>query len=124
MLFHTADVNKTLRVVEKKGEKKGMPAIEVPKDGKGDEESQALGVLALQGADAGFATELEHWACCCKPPAGSKADDLKPRCDAEAGLYATVLTVAAAQAAKLEKRIDFKDEWFDVKSDVTPDNVK
>ncbi len=47
----------------------------------------------------------------------------KPRCDAEAGLYTTVLTVAAARAVKQETRVDFKKEWFDVKSDETPDNV-
>ena len=51
----------------------------------------------------------------------SKAGPAKPRCDAEAGLYATVLTVAAAKAVRLEKRVDFKDEWFDVKSEETPD---
>ncbi len=124
MLFHTSDVDKILRIVEKKDagkDAKGVPAIEVPKDGKADEESQALGRLALQGADAGFATELEHWAFCCKPPAEGKASLAKPRCDAEAGLYATVLTVAAAKAVKLETRVDFKNEWFDVKSDETPD---
>ena len=126
MLFHTSDVNKNLRVVEKKVGKnpdvKVVPAIEVPKDGKADEESQALGLLALRGADAGFAAEVEHWASCCRPSADAKADR-KPRCDAEAGLYATVLTVAAAKALKLEKRIDFEKEWFDVKSDKTPDKL-
>jgi len=121
MLFHTSDVDKSLRVVEKKNTP-GAPGIEVPKDGKADEESESLGRLALQGADAGFATELEHWAFCCKPPADNKAAT-KPRCDAEGGLYATVLTVAAAKAVKLETRVDFKKEWFDVKSDETPDQL-
>jgi predicted dehydrogenase len=133
MLFYMAEVGKRLRVVEKKVDEKkadekkgskGMPAIEVPKDGKADEESQALGQLALHGADAGFATELEHWAFCCKPPGDSKANpDHKPRGDAETGLYATVLTVAAAKAVKLETRVDFKKEWFDVTSDETPDDL-
>ena len=121
MLFHTSDVDKSLRVVEKKGSK-GEPAIDVPKDGKADEESEALGRLALQGADAGFATELEHWAFCCKPTADGKAN-AKPRCDAEAGLYTTVLTVAATKAVKLETRVDFKKQWFDVASDETPDDL-
>ena len=125
MLFYMADVDKRLRVVEKKDADKKAPAavIEVPKDGKVDEESEALGQLALQGADAGFAAELEHWAFCCKPPAGGKATG-KPRCDAEAGLYTTVLTVAAAKAVKLGTRVDFKEEWFDVKSDETPDSLE
>ena len=127
MLFYMADVDKSLRVVGKKtGEGKDaktVPAIEVPKDGKADEESESLGRLALQGADAGFAAELEHWAFCCKPPADGKGDH-KPRCDAESGLYTTVLTVAAANALKQEKRVDFKKEWFDVKSEETPDEPR
>ncbi|MGO9113972.1 MAG: Gfo/Idh/MocA family protein [Thermoguttaceae bacterium] len=138
MLFYMADVDKNLRIVPKKaaeknaGEKpavekkesKGAPAIEVPKDGKTDEESEALGRLALLGADAGFATALEHWAYCCKPAADKKySAENKPLCDAGAGLYNTVLTVAAAKALKSETRIDFKNEWFDFKSDETPDDL-
>ena len=121
MLFQTSDVDKPLRVVDKKNAK-GEPAIEVPKDGKSDEESEAIGRLALHGADAGFATELEHWACCCKPPADGKGNHA-PRCDALKGLYATVLTVAAAKAVEREKLIEFKPEWFDLKSDETPDKL-
>ncbi|MGA2258388.1 MAG: hypothetical protein ABSG53_27300, partial [Thermoguttaceae bacterium] len=113
------------KVDEKKPDEKKdpkVPSIAVPKDGKADEESQALGRLALQGADAGFVSELEHWAFCCKPTADSKTKN-KPRCDAEGGLYTTVLTVAATKALKLERRVDFKNEWFDVKSDDTPDDL-
>jgi hypothetical protein len=133
MLFYMADVDKTLRVVEKKpGEKKpdekkdskAAPVIEVPKDGKVDEESEALGRLALLGADAGFVAELEHWAYCCKPAADKKySAEHKPHCDAAAGVYNTVLTVAAAKAIKFETRVDFKNEWFDVKSEETPDSL-
>jgi len=133
MLFHMADVDKNLRIVPKKagekpaGEKKdsnGAPEIDVPKDGKTDDESEALGRLALLGADAGFATELEHWAFCCKPAGDKKySDENKPLCDAGAGLYNTVLTVAAAKALMSETRVDFKNEWFDVKSDETPDDL-
>jgi predicted dehydrogenase len=126
MLFHTHEISKNLRIIEKKvgtgKDAKIGPAIDV-KDPSVDEESRALGLLALRGADAGFAAELEHWACCCRPPADKADFVLKPRCNAETGLYATVLTVAAAKAVKNETRVDFKDEWFDVKSDVTPDSL-
>jgi hypothetical protein len=126
MLFHTSDVDKNLRVVEKKADEKrgikGGPGIAVPKDGKADEESEALGRLILQGADAGFATELEHWAFCCKPTGDDKTNK-KPLCDAEAGLYTTVLTVAAAKALERRTWVDFKREWFDVKADETPDSL-
>ena len=124
---HVADVDKSLRIIEKKAVEKANPNrvldFEVAKDGKADEESEALGRLALQGADAGFAAELEHWAYCCKPAADSKSHQTSLFAMQQAGLYTTVLTVAAAKALKLETRVDFKDEWFDVKSDATPDNL-
>ncbi len=127
MLFRAANVNKALHVVQGKAGKEkdagSVLPIELSKDGKADEESQAYGLMALQGADAGFAAELEHWAACCKPPAEKANLALKPRCDAEAGLYTTVLTVAAVNAVKSETRVDFKPEWFDVKSDETPDSL-
>jgi predicted dehydrogenase len=124
MLFFMADVDKGLRLAAKKdadGKPTNVPQIEVPKDGKTDDESAALGQLALAGADAGFAAALEHWAACCKPAGDSK--DMKPRCDAHAGLYTTVLTIAAAKAVEHGIRVDFKDEWFDAKSDETPDSL-
>jgi len=126
MLFHTTDVDKSLRVVEKKNAK-GVPAIAVPKDGKADEESEARGMQALHGADAGFAAELENWACCCKPGTRERVADGKSKSklgsDAQAGVYTTVLTVAATNAVRLQTRVDFKDAWFDVKSDETPDGL-
>jgi predicted dehydrogenase len=126
MLFFMADVDKPLRLAEKKdadGKPSGMPLIELAKDGKSDEESAALGQLALAGADTGLAAELEHWASCCKPASGDKGDK-KPRCDARSGLYTTVLTVAATKAVQHGIRVDFKDDWFDVKSDATPDTIE
>jgi predicted dehydrogenase len=121
MLFHTSDVDKGVRVVDKK-DAKGVPWIEVPKDGKLDEDALALGRMALDGADTGYAAELEHWAFCCRQPVASNASP-KPRCDAAAGLYTTVLTVAASKAVKHETRVDFKPEWFDIKSDESPDDL-
>ena len=34
-----------------------------------------------------------------------------------------MLTVAATKAVKLGTRVDFKDEWFDPKSEETPDTI-
>ena len=48
----------------------------------------------------------------------------KPRCDAEAGLYTTVLDGRRRQGREEGTRVDFKNEWFDVKSDETPDDFK
>lgn len=123
MIYYLEKENQVLRVVQKKSDKGALASsLDVAKDGKADEESEAFGELLLRGADEGFAAELEHWAYCCKPPAGSKGD-IKPRCDARTGLYTTVLTVAATKAVKLGTRVDFKDAWFDPKSEETPDGL-
>jgi predicted dehydrogenase len=126
MIYYMADSNKLLRVTQRKDDKgapTGPPMLDVPKDGKADEESEVFGELLLRGADAGFAAELEHWACCCRGAADGKSES-KPRCDARTGLYTTVLTVAATKAVKLGTRVDFKDEWFDPKSEETPDGLE
>ena len=101
MLYRTSDVDKKIRVLPEK-DKQGRPlggvVLDVPRDAAkaGDEESAAIGQLALSGADPGFAAELEHWAWCVRNPAAKN----RPRCDAEKGLAATVLAVAVAQAAR------------------------
>jgi hypothetical protein len=125
MLYRTSDVDKKIRVVPVK-DKDGKPTkdilLDVPKDAAkaGDEESAAVGQLALIGADPGFIAELEHWAWCVRNPSAKN----QPRCDAQSGLSATVLAVAAAQAVKHGTRIDFEKEWFDADSKKTPEDDK
>jgi predicted dehydrogenase len=131
LLYRTSDTDKKLRVLTvQRKDKDNKPApdrhvLDVPKDAPkaGDEESANIGQAALLGADAGFVAELEHWAWCVRNPAAEN----KPRCDAVAGLAATVLAVAAAQAVRTGNRIDFQKEWFDPDSDKVPEvdkNVK
>ncbi len=124
-IYRTSDVDKKIRVLPEK-DKQGKPlpgvVLDVPKDAAhaGDEESAAIGQLALSGADPGFAAELEHWAWCVRNPSPKN----KPRCDAQEGLAATVLAAAAAQAVSRGTRIDFEKEWFDADSPKTPEDVK
>ena len=122
LLYHTSDTDKRTRVVEKKAAK-GIPsrlALEVLKEHlqAGDDESAAIGQMALVGADPGFVAELEHWAWCVRNPKD------KPRGDAEAGLASTVIAAAAAQAVKSGDRIDFNKAWFDPRSNETPEGIK
>lgn len=122
LLYKMSDTDKKTRVIPKKDEDgKPLPdqgVLDIPKDAAraGDEESEAIGQAALFGADPGFAAELEHWAACVRNP----SEQNKPRCDALAGLAATVLAAAAAQAIKSGTRVDFVKEWFDPESDKTP----
>jgi predicted dehydrogenase len=123
LLYRTSDTDKKTRVTlpaRKDAAGKPLPekiVLDVPKDAPraGDEESAAIGQMAMFGTDPGFVAELEHWAFCVRNP------ESKPRCDALTGLAATVVAAAAVQAVKTGKRIDFQKEWFDPKSDAAPD---
>ena len=56
-----ADVDKVLRVTQKKDDKDapiGPPLVEVPKDGKADDESQSLGELALRRGRRGLCRRI------------------------------------------------------------------
>ena len=84
MLYRTSDVDKKIRVLpekDKQGKVLGGVVLDVPRDAAkaGDEESAAIGQLALSGADPGFAAELEHWAWCVRNPAAKTGPVATPR---------------------------------------------
>ena len=125
MLFHTSDVDKNLRVVEKKAARKTPRACRRSRCPRTARPTKSRKPSAAWPCKGPMRASPPSWSI--GPSAASRRrtarPDAKPRCDAEAGLYTTVLTVAAAKAVKLETRVDFKKEWFDVKSDETPDNL-
>ena len=87
---------------------------------EGDPVSAAVGAMATVEASRGYAEELEHWAWCIRNPDPAN----RPRCDAEVGLATAVLALAASQAARTGRPIEFRPEWFDPRSDETPEGVK
>jgi predicted dehydrogenase len=115
LLYKVADTKKKTRVMPSK--KKGLilEAVEA-----GDEPSAAVGRLALQEADRGYAEELEHWAWCIRNP----APENQPRCHPVVALKDAVIALTANKAARQGKRIDFKESWFDPDSNDTPDGSK
>ncbi|MGA2031717.1 MAG: Gfo/Idh/MocA family oxidoreductase [Thermoguttaceae bacterium] len=68
----------------------------------------------------GYAEELEHWAWCIRHPAPQN----QPRCRPEVALGDAVIALVTNMAARQGKRIEFKEEWFDIDSDDTPEDVK
>ena len=80
-----------------------------------------------QAADSGpvsrgYREEIEHWAYCIRNPDG----DNRPRCYPEVAMGDAVIAlgtnVALKNAAKGEPGyLQFKEEWFDVNNDATPD---
>ncbi|MCC6124723.1 MAG: Gfo/Idh/MocA family oxidoreductase [Pirellulales bacterium] len=89
-------------------------------------DTQASGPAAkvgkAQGADVsrGYTEELEHWAWCIR----NRSPENLPRCHPKVALGDAVIALVTNMAARQEKRIEFKEEWFDIASDETPEGVK
>ena len=71
----------------------------------------------------GYTEEMEHWAWCVRNPDPAN----QPRCKPEVALADAVIALVSNVALKEsggQPRINFKKEWFDIESDVTPEGVK
>jgi predicted dehydrogenase len=115
MLYKVAPNISKIRVIEKPENKKQQPALDLNESG--DEESAAVGRMAMLPAERGYAEELEHWAWCIRNP----APENQPRCHAKVALKDAVIALTANRAAQKGERIEFKESWFDPDSDETPD---
>jgi predicted dehydrogenase len=100
----------------------------------GDEESLAVGQLAMLEAKRGYTEELEHWAWCIREASEAAKKSSKdydafyeknqPRCHPKVALGDAVIALTANKAAREGTRIDFHKEWFDPDSDATPEGIK
>ena len=90
-------------------------------DEKGDPIAAAVGTQGL-GADIsrGYTEEMEHWAWCIRNPAPENL----PHCHPKVALGDAVIALVTNIAARQERQIDFKPEWFDPDSDETPEDEK
>jgi len=68
----------------------------------------------------GYTEEIEHWAWCIRHP----APENQPRCFPAVALGDAVIALTANIAAREARRIEFKQEWFDIDSDETPEGIK
>ena len=123
LLYRVAATNDKTRVSSKRikdqeGKEKVVSSLDVAE--AGDEESSAVGRLALWGAKRGYEEQLEHWAWCIRNP----APENQPRCPPKVALGDAVIALTANLAARQGKRIDFDEAWFDPDSDKTPDGSK
>lgn len=65
----------------------------------------------------GYQEEIEHWAWCIKNP----APDHQPKCPPKVALADAVIALTSNIAMAENRRIEFQPDWFDHKSDATPD---
>ena len=67
----------------------------------------------------GYTEELEHWAWCIR----NRAPENQPRCGPEAAMGDAIIALTANMAARSGQRIEFKESWFDIHSDETPEGT-
>jgi predicted dehydrogenase len=88
--------------------------------------TQSPGSTAQTGKDAinrggpvsrGYTEEIEHWAWCIRNPDPAN----QPRCKPEVAMADAIIALTTNIAIRQNKPIDFKDAWFDVDSDATPE---
>jgi predicted dehydrogenase len=88
--------------------------------------TQSPGSTAQTGKDAinrggpvsrGYTEEIEHWAWCIRNPDPAN----QPKCRPEVALGDAVIALTTNIAIRQNQPIEFKDEWFDIASDATPE---
>ncbi len=114
MLYKTHDTLGKTKV----GLKKSRPALQF--DEAGDPESEAIGTLGALPAGRGYTEQLEHWAWCIR----NRDPENQPRCHPKVALGDAVIALTTNRAARQGARIDFKEEWFEIDRDETPEGVK
>ena len=75
---------------------------------------------AAADVSRGYTEEIEHWAWCIRHP----APENQPRCHPAVAMGDAVIALTANISARKAQRIEFKEEWFDIDSDETPENTK
>jgi predicted dehydrogenase len=125
LLYKIAATEKKTKVVERKKAKDAKepsyPASLVLDDtAAGDEESVAIGHLAMLEAKRGYSEEIEHWAWCIRNPSSENL----PHCHPKVAMGDAIIALTANKAAREGKRIDFDEAWFDPASDATPEGEK
>jgi predicted dehydrogenase len=82
----------------------------------------AAKVSKAKGGDVsrGYVEEIEHWAWCIRNPSPENL----PRCHPKVAMGDAVIALVTNMSAREGRRIEFKEEWFDINSPETPEGVK
>ncbi len=116
MLYKTHETNSKTVVVP--GKAKDQAVLQI-KD-EGDPESAAIGTLGALPAERGYTEELEHWAWCIR----NREPENQPRCHPKVAMADAIIALVTNKAARESRRMEFKESWFDIHSDETPEDVK
>lgn len=69
----------------------------------------------------GYKEEIEHWAWCIRVNPDNRDKTLQPRCHPKIALGDAVIALGTNIAAELGQSLEFKESWFDIDSDETPE---
>lgn len=69
------------------------------------------------GSSRGYTEEMEHFAYCLRN--GAKTEDL--RCNPKVAMADAIIALTTNIALKMNKRVEFKPEWFDLDNPATPE---
>ena len=86
----------------------------------GGSQKAAAVAATMQDVSRGYTEEIEHFAWCIRNPAPENL----PRCHPKVAMGDAIIARVANRAARKGERIEFDPEWFDIKSDKTPEGVK
>jgi predicted dehydrogenase len=88
--------------------------------------ASAVGEKALEAGpiSRGYCEEIEHWAFCIENNPDAKDPAVQPKCKPEVAMADAIIALTTNIAIRDQKRIEFKDEWFDIDHDDTPEGEK
>lgn len=100
---------------------KGGYALDTQASG-GSSAPAAKASINLGPISRGYTEEIEHWAYCIRNPDPAN----RPKCHPEVAMADAVIALTSNVAMRLAARgeagfVKFKESWFDLKSDDTPD---
>ncbi len=109
--------------VETKG---GKPTLETSPSLAGATGAVVPGTMSDDAPSRGYREELEHFAFCIRNNKSDRIyevgdEKLLPRCRGEVALADAIIALTSNLSMREKRRIDFKPEWFDFKSDEVPD---
>ncbi|GIW87759.1 MAG: NADH-dependent dehydrogenase [Isosphaeraceae bacterium] len=104
----------------------GKPTVETSPSLAGASTPAVPGTAWDEAPSRGYREELEHFAYCIRANQSDRiyeVDDatLIPRCHGEIALADAVIALTSNLAMRQRRRIDFDPNWFDFRSDATPD---
>ena len=119
MVYKDQDTSSKISVTDDKG----GPTMDTQASGAAGAVAKAADYAGP--VSRGYAEEIEHWAWCIR----HRAPENLPRCTPEVAMgdaiIALTTNVALARSARGEGGyVYFKEEWFDVDNDETPDGSR